>query len=91
MASLRTLPRLVNGARRAVTTPALRPATQIRNLNSATAPVLYSAHARVVGARTGHIEGDDLNVDLTMAKSLGGAGDKGKTNPEELLFVNTPP
>lgn len=38
---------------------------QVRFLNSATAPVLYSAHARVVGARTGHIEGDDLNIDLT--------------------------
>lgn len=32
-----------------------------------------------------HVEGDDLRVDLTMAKALGGAGDKGKTNPEELL------
>lgn len=57
----------------------------MRSLNTATAPVLYSAHARVVGARTGHIEGDDLHVDLTMAKSLGGTGDKGKTNPEELF------
>lgn len=65
-------------------TRSVRPA-QTRLLNTATAPVLYSAHARVVGARTGHIEGDDLNVDLTMAKSLGGAGDKGKTNPEELF------
>ncbi|KAK5048089.1 hypothetical protein LTR84_006279 [Exophiala bonariae] len=49
------------------------------------APVLYSAHAKVIGARTGHVEGDDLNVDLTMAKALGGAGDAGKTNPEELF------
>ena len=48
-------------------------------------PILYSAHAKVVGARTGHVEGDDLNVDLTMAKALGGTGDKGKTNPEELF------
>ncbi|KAF2110329.1 OsmC/Ohr family [Lophiotrema nucula] len=56
-----------------------------RFLNTETAPVLYSAHAKVVGARTGHVEGDDLNVDLTMAKSLGGPGDKGKTNPEELF------
>lgn len=58
---------------------------QARNLNTATAPVLYSAHAKVVGARTGHVEGDDLTVDLTMAKALGGPGDKGKTNPEELF------
>lgn len=27
----------------------------------------------------------DLQVDLTMAKALGGPGDKGKTNPEELF------
>lgn len=56
-----------------------------RFLNTDTAPTLYSAHAKVVGARTGHVEGDDLNVDLTMAKALGGKGDKGKTNPEELF------
>ncbi|KAI0446342.1 OsmC-like protein [Xylaria telfairii] len=56
-----------------------------RLLNTATAPVLYSAHAKVKGARTGHVEGDDLRVDLTMAKALGGAGGKGKTNPEELF------
>ncbi len=31
------------------------------------------------------MEGDDLTVDLTMAKALGGTGDKGKTNPEELF------
>ena len=56
-----------------------------RTLNTATAPVLYSAHAKVVGARTGHVDGDDLHVDLTMAKALGGPGDTGKTNPEELF------
>ncbi|KAF6804226.1 putative organic hydroperoxide resistance protein, partial [Colletotrichum sojae] len=58
---------------------------QTRLLNTDTAPVLYSARAKVVGARTGHVEGDDLVVDLTMAKALGGEGDKGKTNPEELF------
>lgn len=46
---------------------------------------MYSAHAKVVGARTGHVDGDDLHVELTMAKALGGTGDKGKTNPEELF------
>ncbi|TID24971.1 Organic hydroperoxide resistance protein [Venturia nashicola] len=56
-----------------------------RFLNTESAPVLYSAHVKVVGARTGHIEGDDLNIDLTMAKALGGPGDAGKTNPEELF------
>ncbi|KAK2050853.1 OsmC-like protein [Colletotrichum somersetense] len=58
---------------------------QRRLLNTESAPVLYSASAKVVGARTGHVEGDDLVVDLTMAKALGGPGDKGKTNPEELF------
>ncbi|KAH7020755.1 OsmC-like protein [Microdochium trichocladiopsis] len=56
-----------------------------RLLNTESAPVLYSAHAKAVGARVGHIEGDDLVVDLTMAKAVGGTGDKGKTNPEELF------
>ncbi|KAI0105263.1 OsmC-like protein [Nemania sp. FL0031] len=56
-----------------------------RFLNTHTAPILYSAHAKVKGARTGHVEGDDLRVGLTMAKALGGKGDKGKTNPEELF------
>ncbi|KAL3292848.1 organic hydroperoxide resistance protein [Colletotrichum asianum] len=67
-------------------TPSIPIAQQTRRLlNTDTAPVLYSARAKVVGARTGHVEGDDLVVDLTMAKALGGAGDKGKTNPEELF------
>lgn len=70
--------------RNASRSTALR-ATTRRFLNTETAPVLYSAHAKVFGARTGHIEGDDLNIDLTMAKALGGPGDVGKTNPEELF------
>ncbi|KAF5649974.1 organic hydroperoxide resistance [Fusarium sp. NRRL 52700] len=48
-------------------------------------PVLYSAHAKVVGARKGHVESESLNVDLTMSKALGGPGDAGKTNPEEMF------
>ncbi|KAI7761775.1 hypothetical protein LZL87_004082 [Fusarium oxysporum] len=48
-------------------------------------PILYSAHAKVVGARKGHVEAESLNVDLTMSKALGGPGDAGKTNPEELF------
>lgn len=56
-----------------------------RYLDTSSAPVLYSAHATVVGARTGHIDGENLHVDLTMAKALGGPGDAGKTNPEELF------
>jgi Ohr subfamily peroxiredoxin len=56
-----------------------------RLLNTMNAPILYSARAQVVGARTGHVRGDDLEVDLTMAKALGGPDDQGKTNPEELF------
>ncbi|KAF5542362.1 transcription activator acu-15 [Fusarium phyllophilum] len=48
-------------------------------------PILYSAHAKVVGARKGHVEAESLNVDLTMSKALGGPGDAGKTNPEEMF------
>ncbi|KAF2027147.1 OsmC-like protein [Setomelanomma holmii] len=56
-----------------------------RFLNTETAPSLYAARAHVVGARTGHVDGENLKVDLTMAKALGGPGDQGKTNPEELF------
>ncbi|KEF57877.1 uncharacterized protein A1O9_05798 [Exophiala aquamarina CBS 119918] len=75
----RQIPRLTSS-------PTRQPhAASRRYLNTDTAPVLYSAHAKVVGARTGHVDGDDLAVELTMAKALGGPGDKGKTNPEELF------
>lgn len=79
--------RLVRPAARQLSTPRITNlATPTRRfLNTDTAPTLYSAHAKVVGARTGHVEGDDLVVDLTMAKALGGTGDKGKSNPEELF------
>ncbi|PSS03499.1 OsmC/Ohr family [Coniella lustricola] len=79
---LRQGPRLVRATQFTSRIPNM---TTARHLNTATAPVLYSVHARAVGARTGHVEGDDLNVDLTMAKALGGKGEKGKTNPEELF------
>lgn len=68
----------------------LRPLSRLpiaprRTLYADTLPLLTTAHAKVVGARTGHVEGDDLVVDLTTSKTLGGKGDKGKTNPEELF------
>ncbi|KAF2124048.1 OsmC-like protein [Dothidotthia symphoricarpi CBS 119687] len=59
--------------------------TPRRFLNTETAPSIYAAHATVVGARTGHVDGENLKIDLTMAKALGGPGDEGKTNPEELF------
>ncbi|KAM3508652.1 hypothetical protein MY11210_006654 [Beauveria gryllotalpidicola] len=55
-------------------------------LNTDSAPVLYSAHARTIGARNGHVEGSEgLKMDLGMPKGLGGPGGPGKTNPEELF------
>ena len=83
MASLRALGQL--SSRTTLRHQSLLTPTRHRFLNTSSAPILYSAHAEAVGARTGHINGDDLNVDLTMAKALGGSGDKGKTNPEELF------
>ncbi|USP79594.1 hypothetical protein yc1106_06868 [Curvularia clavata] len=83
MASKSVVPTLRHALRvsqRSIIAPPCR-----RFLNTETAPSLYSAHAKVVGARTGHVDGENLKVDLTMAKALGGAGDKGKTNPEELF------
>ena len=88
MSTLRVLRPLARQAPRAVLprTPGTSTSRIARRLlNTDTAPILYSAHARVVGARTGHIQGDQLVADLTMPKSLGGAGDAGKTNPEELF------
>lgn len=47
--------------------------------------VLYTARARAVGGRAGHVETDDglLKLDLAPPKALGGPG--GKTNPEQLF------
>ncbi|KGO74514.1 Peroxiredoxin, OsmC-like protein [Penicillium italicum] len=56
-----------------------------RFFNSETAPVIFSANAKVTGARSGHIEGDDLVLDLALPKVFGGKSTPGKTNPEELF------
>ncbi|KAI1301083.1 OsmC/Ohr family [Xylaria venustula] len=85
MASARSLQPLLAAARRVPRILAVDRSIGRRLLNTDTAPILYSAHAKVKGARTGHVEGENLRVDLTMAKALGGPGDKGKTNPEELF------
>lgn len=89
MSSLRALRPLARHARPRATprNPTSSPTQQHqrRLLDTSSAPTLYSAHARVVGARTGHVQGENLNVELTMAKALGGPGDRGKTNPEELF------
>ncbi|KAI0403304.1 OsmC-like protein [Xylaria palmicola] len=88
MPSLRSLQPILATTRRmpwTATKSQASHAVRRRLFNTDTAPIIYSAHAKVKGARTGHVEGDDLKVDLTMAKALGGPGDKGKTNPEELF------
>ncbi|KZZ90510.1 OsmC family protein [Moelleriella libera RCEF 2490] len=73
---LRRAPRLQTQTRRLLA----------RSLNTDTAPVLYTAHATVHGARNGHVKGSEgLNLDLVMPKQLGGKGGQGKTNPEELF------
>lgn len=86
--ALRPLARQAGAARqvrpRVPSTPAIQQ-QQKRLLDTSSAPTLYSAHARVIGARTGRVQGENLNVELTMAKALGGPGDRGKTNPEELF------
>ncbi|KAJ3494786.1 hypothetical protein NLG97_g3849 [Lecanicillium saksenae] len=62
------------------------PSGSRRFLSTDTAPILYSAHAKAIGARNGHVEGSEgLKMDLAMPKGLGGAGGPGKTNPEELF------
>ncbi|KAG5990132.1 hypothetical protein E4U54_004167 [Claviceps lovelessii] len=66
------------------TSPLLRQTR--RWLNTDTAPVLYSAHATVMGARNGRVRGSEgLDLALSMPKALGGRGGRGKTNPEELF------
>ncbi|KAF1977304.1 hypothetical protein BU23DRAFT_587406 [Bimuria novae-zelandiae CBS 107.79] len=44
-------------------------------LNTETAPSLYTAYTKVVGARVGHVDDENLKVNLTMAKALGGKRD----------------
>ncbi|KAI1813853.1 OsmC/Ohr family [Poronia punctata] len=84
MSSTKLLPRLLRLPTQSLyQTPALR-----RMINTETAPILYTARAKVTGARTGYVQGDDLNIGLTMAKALGhtlSAKDRGRTNPEELF------
>jgi Ohr subfamily peroxiredoxin len=65
----------------------LRPSQ--RFLNTDTAPVLYSVTALATGARKGHVEGSEgLKATLTIPKALGGQGDEGTTNAEELFAAS---
>jgi osmotically inducible protein OsmC len=48
---------------------------------------LYTASATAHGGRNGRVESSDgvLNLNLTMPKEMGGPGDEGATNPEQLF------
>lgn len=84
MSASRFISPLIRRAPRAVASGPT--AVSRRFLNTDTAPILYSAHAKAIGARNGHVEGSEgLSLDLAMPKDLGGRGGPGKTNPEELF------
>lgn len=85
MASIRSLHLLAPCLRRTPVAVARARLSPARFLNTDTAPILYSAHAKVIGAREGQVESDGFNIGLTMPTALGGPGEKGKTNPEELF------
>ena len=48
---------------------------------------LYTASAVTSGGRNGHVESSDgtLDLDLSMPEGLGGPGEEGATNPEQLF------
>ena len=48
---------------------------------------LYTASATAHGGRNGRVESSDgiLALDLTMPKKMGGPGEEGATNPEQLF------
>lgn len=48
---------------------------------------LYTATAHATGGRNGHVETNDklLAFDLSVPKGMGGPGQAGKTNPEQLF------
>ena len=48
---------------------------------------LYTASAVTSGGRNGHVESSDgtLDLDLSMPEGLGGPGNEGTTNPEQLF------
>ncbi|MFC6463474.1 organic hydroperoxide resistance protein [Marinilactibacillus sp. GCM10026970] len=48
---------------------------------------LYTATSTATGGRQGHVKSSDnvLDLELTVPKGLGGRGEEGKTNPEQLF------
>lgn len=48
---------------------------------------LYTASSTATGGRQGHVKSSDnvLDLELTVPKGLGGQGEEGKTNPEQLF------
>ncbi|KAG2188870.1 hypothetical protein INT44_004010 [Umbelopsis vinacea] len=61
--------------------------TFVRAYTTAAIKPLYTAQATAVGGRQGHVKSSDgvLDLQLAMPKSLGGSGEAGKTNPEQLF------
>jgi Ohr subfamily peroxiredoxin len=49
--------------------------------------ILYTAEAATTGGRNGHVRTSDglLEFDLSVPKSMGGPGNAGATNPEQLF------
>ncbi|KAJ2910824.1 hypothetical protein GGI21_000472 [Coemansia aciculifera] len=75
-----------SGARMLHRTPVLSTAATSRRLISTIKPI-YTAKASATGGRNGRAVSSDnvLDVSLSLPKALGGPGEAGKTNPEQLF------
>src|SRR3712207_1370169 len=64
-----------------------KPQEQQGDERGANMDALYTASATAHGGRNGTVESSDgiLDLDLTMPKEMGGPGDEGATNPEQLF------
>ncbi|KAJ2333700.1 hypothetical protein GGI00_002204 [Coemansia sp. RSA 2681] len=73
------------GARMMYRAPALSTAAASRHLSSI--KPIYTAEASATGGRNGRAVSSDnvLDVSLSLPKALGGPGEAGKTNPEQLF------
>ena len=52
---------------------------------------LYTAVAKAIGGRDGHVESSDgiVKLDLSVPREMGGPGKPGTSNPEQLLLPAT--
>ncbi|KAJ2815676.1 hypothetical protein GGI24_005971 [Coemansia furcata] len=74
-----------SGAHMLYRAPVLSTAAASRHFTSI--KPIYTADVTATGGRNGHAVSSDkvLSVDLTLPKALGGPGEAGKTNPEQLF------